>query len=64
MVEKNDQLRLILEAIKKLSETQGKMTIEDIKRETGISKPDDILKELKSRGTIYYVNEKEFKKTP
>lgn len=64
MSEHGEQFRAILNAIRMLSESQGKMTVEDIKNETGIQSPEETLDQLNKRGFIYYVNSSEFKLTP
>lgn len=59
-----DQYHTILESIRKLSQSQGKMTLDDIKEDTGISNLEEVLNQLRKRGIIYYVNSTEFKLTP
>jgi hypothetical protein len=63
MSNKGEQIRLVQDAITSLSEKQGKMTIGDLQKETGIDDLTEILHDLDNCGYIYYVNEKEFKKT-
>lgn len=64
MSDEDEQIQLIKAAIESLSKSQGKMTITDIKKETGIQDPTEILYYLDNCGYIYYVSPGEFKKTP